>query len=1023
MQQAHKYHMLERFQCLMEGLSHQGSTLLKNIYTDLYITEGGRGDVNKEHEVRQIERASGRAATKDRTVKCSEIFKQLSEQLDQSEQVRQMSKQGKPIGVVLTKGVAGIGKTVSVQKFVLDWAEGTSNQDVDFIFPLPFRELNLMKEKTISLIDVIRHFFPDVRLSSAFTGSESRVMFIFDGLDESRLPLDFNCNPDCCDVTKSVPMDMLLTNLIKGKLLPFAHVWITTRPAAAKQIPPEYVIQVTEIRGFNDTQKEEYFRKKLSEESLAIKTIAHLKLSRSLYIMCHIPVFSWILATVVESTSDGSGSVKIPRTLTQMYTHFLIIQVRMKQSKYTESDKRDEEIISELGKLAFQQLGKGNLIFYEEDLRECGIDITEASVYSGVCTQIFREEAGLYQGKVFSFVHLSIQEFFAALYVFLGFISRERNVPGQHQTSQLSTLFRASTFHDLHKTALDLALQSENGHLDLFLRFLLGLSLESNQSLLRHLLPQTNSQTQSSVQTVQLVKQKTRQQSSSDRRINLFYCLNELNQHAVVEHIDGSSGTLSVEMLLPGQWKTGKFNFETSEEYLDMFDLRKYMKTPEVDQTDLLSPDDILQKLMPSDVFTSSTSAELWSCPLSKKSCSNLASALTSHSSPLTQLDLRISDLQDSEEKNEVFKEKNTVPKVMRIDKCYLPGKLKVWCYQFTRKQEKARLVLELRNSTDPFVKNNKAPVRTGHKWRVEEAVDQAISRVMLKEIVGRTQSGRAGLGWGEAPKFWKKITKTVLMAELTVPWEGGMEAAFERKKEKYTELVAECREAGWTANIFPVEMLQSCALHTAASSIQEHNCHLSGSYECLESGLRWSCAGPVTLQYRISKEEQFWSQLQMLGYRPVGPLLEIKLLSGELEEVHLPHSLCLGGSDPVLLRDKVKALHGDDSGVSLETCELSRFHGRLSAQQFSLWQLVVRLGVPVKIHCEVLIYEHNPWPLVLHVYMLPSPSSAKQALQEEYQERGAQSIIKPFPDHSLAIGSTFQLHSSSDSLEPPNLL
>ncbi|XP_063049499.1 NACHT, LRR and PYD domains-containing protein 3-like [Engraulis encrasicolus] len=538
MQQAHKSHLLERSKCLMEGLPHQGSsTLLRKIYTDLYITEGGEcgvneehevrqieraswreededgdsddlegededlyitagwgGYVNNEHEVRQIERASWREALQDRLIKCSDIIKHISEKVSQlskqvkpsSKQAKQMSKQVKPIGIVLTKGVAGIGKTVSVQKFILDWAEGTSNQDVDFIFPLPFRELNLMKEKIISLVDLIRHFFSDVKDPRFVTSLENRVMFIFDGLDECRLPLDFHSNPECSDVTKSVPVDVLLTNLIQGNMLPFALLWITTRPAAANQIPPRCVNQVTEIRGFNDPQKEEYFRKKLSDESLASRIIAHLKSCRSLYIMCHIPVFSWILATVVERTSDGSGSVEMPRTLTQM----------------------------------------------------------------------------------------------------------------------------AATLHDLLKTAVDLALQSKNGHLDLFLRFLLGLSLDSNQSLLRELLPQTNSRSQSSDQTVQLVKQEIRGHRETDRSVNLFYCLNELNQHAVVEHIDRSSGTLTIEMLLPGQWKTEKFTFKTSTEYLDGFDLQKYIQTPEMDQTDLLSPDDVIQKLIPSDVFTSSTSAE-----------------------------------------------------------------------------------------------------------------------------------------------------------------------------------------------------------------------------------------------------------------------------------------------------------------------------------------------------------------------------------------------------------------------------
>ncbi|XP_063054473.1 nuclear GTPase SLIP-GC-like, partial [Engraulis encrasicolus] len=188
-----------------------------------------------------------------------------------------------------------------------------------------------------------------------------------------------------------------------------------------------------------------------------------------------------------------------------------------------------------------------------------------------------------------------------------------------------------------------------------------------------------------------------------------------------------------------------------------------------------------------------------------------------------------------------------------------------------------------------------------------------------------------------------------------------------------------------------------------------------AGSYECSESGLRWSCAVPVTLQYLISKEELFWAQMKMLRYQPAGPLMELKLLSGELEEVHLPHALCLGGSDPAVLGDAVRALHGNDSGVSLETCKLSRFHCRLLAPHFSLWQLAVKLGFPVKSHCEVLIYEHCPRPLVLHTFLLPLPSSARQKVKERWRGRG---IIKPSPDHAILVGSTVQLHTSSDSLE-----
>ncbi|CAM4577983.1 unnamed protein product [Leuciscus chuanchicus] len=407
--------LMKNFKCLNEGTAKQGNpTLLNEIYTELYITEGDSGEICNEHEVRQIETQSRRAATEDKPIKCNDIFKPLP-------------GQNKPITTVLTKGVAGIGKTVSVQKFILDWAEGKENQDVQLIFLLPFREINLMKGETFSLSDLLHVFFEETK-EMEISSDKYKVLFIFDGLDECRLPLHFQRNETLRDVNKKKSVDVLLTNLIAGNLLPSALIWITSRPAAADLVPSKCVHRVTEVRGFNEPQKEEYFRKRISDQSLANTIISHLKSSRSLYIMCHIPVFCWISATVLKKMLSEAESGEIPKTLTQMYTHFLILQSNIKHEKDYEKNLTDEDMILKLGKVAFQQLVKGNVIFYEKDLRECGIDVTEASVYSGLCTQIFREESGLYQAKVFCFVHLSVQEHLAALYVHLCFTNNNRNV-------------------------------------------------------------------------------------------------------------------------------------------------------------------------------------------------------------------------------------------------------------------------------------------------------------------------------------------------------------------------------------------------------------------------------------------------------------------------------------------------------------------------------------------------------------------------------------------------------------------
>ncbi len=206
--------------------------------------------------------------------------------------------------------------------------------------------------------------------------------------------LKFSDDENVCDVNESHQW-VLMSNLIRGELLPSALIWITTRPAAANQIPSKYINQVTEIQGFNKPQKEEYFRKRISDEHQASRIISHIRRSRSLHITCHIPVFCWISATVLQNLLKQNDSAEIPQTLTEMYIHFLLTQINMRNRKYDE--KKTErllqsyrDVIVKLAELAFNQLMKGNVMFYEEDLIESGIDVTDASVFSGICTEILK---------------------------------------------------------------------------------------------------------------------------------------------------------------------------------------------------------------------------------------------------------------------------------------------------------------------------------------------------------------------------------------------------------------------------------------------------------------------------------------------------------------------------------------------------------------------------------------------------------------------------------------------------------
>uniref|UniRef100_A0A3Q3JF71 B30.2/SPRY domain-containing protein n=1 Tax=Monopterus albus TaxID=43700 RepID=A0A3Q3JF71_MONAL len=610
-----------KFQELSEGTGKPGESIcLKEVSTELYITEGGTGEVNDEHEVWQLERAFRKPVTPETAIRQEDIFKPPP------------GRDG-PIRRVMTKGVAGIGKTVLTQKFTLDWAEGKDNQNIQFTFPFTFRELNMLREKKFSLVELVHHFFSETR--GIYSFEEFQVVFIFDGLDECQLPLDFHSTVVLTDVTESTSVDVLLTNLIRGNLLPSAGLWITTRPAAANQIPPECVDMVTEVRGFTDPQKHQYFRKRFRDEEQASRIISHIESSRSLHIMCHIPVFCWITATVLEAVLETRGGGELPKTLTEMYIHFLVVQLKLSNAKYhgrsgpdSHWSPQNREMIESLGKLAFKQLQKGNLIFYESDLTECGINIRAASVYSGVFTQIFIEERGLYQDQVFCFIHLSVQEFLAALHVTVSFIN-----DGVNPLAGCNAVYEpySNDPRVFYQRAVDMALQSPNGHLDLFLRFLLGLSLQTSQMLLQGLLTQTETSSLTNQKTVQYMKKKISKDLPPERSINLFNCLNELNDWSLVEQVQQSLrlGPLSTDDLPPAQWSAW------SSEDLNVFDLKKYSASEEA-----------LLRLLP--VVRASNKALLAICNLSVRSCEALSSVLSSHCSSLRELDLSNNNIQDS---------------------------------------------------------------------------------------------------------------------------------------------------------------------------------------------------------------------------------------------------------------------------------------------------------------------------------------------------------------------------------------
>ncbi|XP_021267381.1 NLR family CARD domain-containing protein 3 isoform X2 [Numida meleagris] len=496
--------------------------------TNLLLVEGLTDIQQKEHDILQMETTKG--------------LRNVSKSIPLEKLFLPLSKVSIPPRISVTMGVAGIGKSTLVKLFVGRWIKGLINKDIMFVLPLTFRELNTYEK--LSAERLIRSSFPHITEPSCISTGAARTLLILDGLDEFKTPLDFSNTVACTDPKKEIQVDNLITNIIRGNLLQEASVWVTSRPTAASQIPGGLVDRMTEIRGFRAAEMKDFLDQMfLDNRDLSSQVLHHIKANRSLHIMCTVPGFCRIYGSSIgyylkNSTGQTQEMAAVPKTLSEIYSCYFKMALssdwpeRQRETlRIEQAVNNSKKVMGSLGRLAFYGLLKRKHVFYEQDMKTYGIDLS--LLQSSLCSRLLVKE-DMQSSTAYYFSHLTIQEFLAAIYYYT---AAKRAIFDLFTESGMS--WPKLGFLNHFKSAVQRSLQAEDGQLDIFVRFLSGLlSPQVNQLLSGWLLVKDEHNSFRSQAISFLQGCLNTNYVISSQTVNTVHCLHEIQHTEIAKAVE-----------------------------------------------------------------------------------------------------------------------------------------------------------------------------------------------------------------------------------------------------------------------------------------------------------------------------------------------------------------------------------------------------------------------------------------------------------------------------------------------------
>uniref|UniRef100_A0A8C0BUG6 NLR family CARD domain containing 3 n=1 Tax=Buteo japonicus TaxID=224669 RepID=A0A8C0BUG6_9AVES len=496
--------------------------------TNLLLVEGLTDIQQKEHDILQIEATKG--------------LRNVSKSIPLEKLFLPLSKVSIPPRISVTIGVAGIGKSTLVKLFVYTWAKGEINRDIIFVLPLTFRELNTYEK--LSAERLICSAFPHITEPNCISAGAARTLLILDGLDEFKTPLDFSNTVVCTDPKKEIQVDNLITNIIRGNLLQEASVWVTSRPTAASQIPGGLVDRMTEIRGFGAAEMQDFLDQMfLDNRDLSGQVLRHIRANRPLHVMCTVPGFCWISGSSIgyylkNSTDQFQETTVVPKTLSEIYSYYFKMALSSDWPEKPKETLRIEQamnnskkMVGSLGRLAFYGLVKKKYVFYEQDMKAYGIDLS--LLQSSLCSRLLLKEE-MQSFTAYYFSHLTIQEFLAAIYYYT---AAKRAIFDLFTESGMS--WPKLGFLNHFKSAVQRSLQAEDRHLDIFVRFLSGLLSPQVNKLLSGWLLVKDEHNSFRSQAINFLQGcLNTDYIISSRTVNTMHCLYEIQHTEIAKTVE-----------------------------------------------------------------------------------------------------------------------------------------------------------------------------------------------------------------------------------------------------------------------------------------------------------------------------------------------------------------------------------------------------------------------------------------------------------------------------------------------------